>query len=130
MKDLIQIEHDIKGLKLLRNNQRQKALKEIALNLHHTLKQFGYITIERKFLKTFFDDDISLTSQNEILKEILTYLISKNLMRITTTEKTYNTLRIKPLMSYINKNNESITISNKSIIRENQKQNIMVYKLL
>ena len=128
--DLIQIENDIKGLKLLRNKNRQKAIIEIALNLHNTLKQFGYKTIERKFLKSFFDDDIKSTSQNEILKDIISFLVSKNLMRITTTEKTYNNLRLKPLMSYINKKNESITISNKSIIRENQKHKIIAYELL
>ena len=128
--DLLQIEKQIKSLKLLRNENRNKLIKEISLNLHQTLKQFGYKTIERKFLKTFFDDDIKATSQNEILKSIIGFLTSKNLIEKTTIEKAYNNLRQKPLSSYMDKQGCCITLSKKSITREKQKHNITGYKLL
>lgn len=129
-KNLGDIENDIKGLRDLRKDKRQISIKEISLNFYICLKELGYISFEKKFLNSMFnDEDIKQTSQYQIKKEIITNLISDNLIYLGKKEKPYIRFLRKPLLSYQTKKGECVTSSRLSISKSKDNRHIQVYFL-
>jgi len=100
-----------------------------SLNLHNTLKSFGYVNIDKGFFNSFFDE-IPTTTQNRTLKEVLNFLIEDKKIKPSTKNKIRIRIRQKPLFSYINKNGCSITTSRLSCVKMKDVYKIKSYILL
>ena len=129
--DLNTIEIEINKLSSFRNSNRQKAINEIGFYLHQKLKSFGYKTIERKFLRSFFDGIKSVTSQNRVYNEVMFYLESNNKIKLTEKIKTQTRFLRNPIYSVYNqKTNQHITNSKFSICKSRNKYKIKAYALI
>jgi len=126
--NLNEIERQINFLSNYRGEQRQERLKKTSLNLHNTLKQFGYINVDRNFLLTFFSG-LNHTTKFKTMKEILSFLESENKIKPTTKNKICLRLQQKPLYSYMNKKGGCITQSQLSISRTKFKYKVKSYNL-
>ena len=99
IQNLNDVETEIKNLNGLKKHDRKKAITEISFEFYKLLKKFGYLTIEKKFLNSFFDADAPRTRQR-VSKEILNELIKKNLIELDTKNKSSIRFELKPLETY------------------------------
>jgi len=127
--NLDEIETQIKFLSNYRGLKRIERLKKTSLNLHKTLKSFGYFNIEYKFLLTFFED-LKHSNQHTLLKEIINFLISENKIKESFKDKTYLCFEDKPLLSFMNKQKESITNNSKSLVLKKRYYKVKSYEIL
>ena len=126
---IYEIERQIKNLVGCYKDKRQTKIREVSLNLYDSLKQFGYVNVERSFLMTFFND-LKVRTSTKFFNEIINYLIKNNKIRKSEKFKSCIRLQEKPLFSYINKRGESITNSKLSCVKSTFKFKVVCYELL
>ena len=72
----------------LKKQAREDALRRAKNNLYQYLKFLNYGVIDRKFLNSFFSDEVGRLTRNKVLKVILNELIKEGKIRKTTKTKT------------------------------------------
>ena len=81
----------------LRKDARAEALNRAKKNLYQYLKFLNYGVIDRKFLNSFFSDDVSNRARQRVLKVILNELIKEGKIRKTIKTKTITFFRTSTL---------------------------------
>ena len=95
--DLNELVGEMTGIAKLRTTARAEALKEATTNLYNYLKSLNYGVIDRKFLNSFFGDDVKRNVRAKVLKVILNELIKEGKIRKTKKIKTTTCFRTSTL---------------------------------
>lgn len=92
-----EIERSLSQLVKLRTTKREQKFKVIVNQLYRLLKEHQYKHITKKFLNGFFNRDISNTTRQDIVRNILKELLSSNRIKTTQHKKMTTFFRVLPL---------------------------------